>query len=103
MRVILHFGMHKTASTSIQASLQQNLSDPRFYYAQLSGAPARPGQPAPSNHSGHLRMLFMEDPLHHHINRKRGRTADAVERLRDVYRRDLEREIAKAQGRTLIL
>lgn len=37
-RCIVHFGMHKTGSTSIQRSLYTHLPDPRFRYISILGA-----------------------------------------------------------------
>jgi hypothetical protein len=39
---IVHFGMHKTGSTSIQQSLYRRLADPRFHYIDLGVADAGP-------------------------------------------------------------
>jgi nucleoid DNA-binding protein len=90
---IIHIGMHKTGSTSIQHSLH-NFSDPRFLYATLGDAP---------NHSLAMYSLFAARPARHHLHRAADRdeqdVADYVERMR----KDLEASIREAAGRTLVV
>ena len=50
-KLILHIGMHKTGSSSIQDTLHYNLKDPNIKYMDL-GTP---------NHSGTLNQLFSND------------------------------------------
>jgi hypothetical protein len=71
-RVIIHAGMHKTGSSSIQKSLSHGISDERFRYFDL-------GEP---NHSGPLVNLFWSYPEKYHGNRKRGRTLEQITDLR---------------------
>jgi len=51
-KCILHIGMHKTGSSSIQQSLHHNLRDGNFKYIDLN-------EP---NHSAALELLFRKDP-----------------------------------------
>ena len=90
---IVHIGMHKTGSSSIQHSLR-NFKDAQFVYAAL-------GEDA--NHSLAIFTAFGTQPERHPLHRKadRGPIAlrDYAERVRGV----LERSISVAQGRTLII
>ena len=90
-RCIIHIGMHKTGSTSIQASLQ-GFSDDRFLYANLGNVP---------NHSLAIHSLFAAHPARHRMHRKRD--AAAMQAYLTGMRTDLERAIAAAQNRTLLL
>ncbi len=56
---IIHIGIHKTGSTSIQESLQGFYND-IFYYANLG----------PSNHSEPIYCLFSENPKRHHLAKR---------------------------------
>jgi hypothetical protein len=50
-KLIIHIGMNKTGSSSIQESMHKNLYNERFKYMQLSSP----------NHSGPLQMLFLKN------------------------------------------
>ncbi len=69
-QVILHVGMHKTGTTSIQSTLK-NYDDGRIRYAQLSDL----------NHSVPIYSLFTENPEKYHFHIRRGRSEKEVERL----------------------
>jgi hypothetical protein len=90
-RCIIHIGMHKTGSTSIQSSLQ-GFSDDRFLYANLGNI---------SNHSLAIHSLFAANPGRHRMHK--GRNAAAMQAYLTGIRTDLERSIGAAQDRTLIL
>ena len=59
---ILHFGMHKTGSSSIQESLVRELDDPGFHYCALDDT-------GTGNASGPLLRAFLTDPQSHPILR----------------------------------
>lgn len=80
---ILHVGMHKTGSSSIQTSLQ-GLRDSRFVYADLDITP---------NHSAAVQAIFA-DSLQRHL-----RSRADVERVR----RRFDEEIAATGSRALIV
>src|SRR5262245_19623210 len=84
--------MHKTGSSSIQASLNDHLSDNRFYYPKLG-----------RNHSRLLATVFMEHPEQYHLNRKRGLAESEVSLLKEKYKRNLRAEISNANDRTILL
>ncbi|WP_447041208.1 hypothetical protein [Vibrio parahaemolyticus] len=83
-KIILHAGLHKTASTSIQEALKSahdELAKKRIAYPLLdiNGNVA-------SNHSFMMYSLFCNEPEKYHINQKWGyNTADKVKQLNDYY------------------
>jgi len=93
MRCIIHIGMHKTGSTSIQHSLD-GFSDDRFLYAHLGDNP---------NHSLAIYSLFADSPERHDLHKAAGRDGSAVQDYIAKVRIDLARAISIAQGRTLLI
>lgn len=89
---IIHVGMHKTGSTSIQQSLE-GFEDERFYYAPLA-----PG----GNHSLSLYSLFASRAANHHLHREARRDAKAVENYNKKTKARLDTSIRRARGRTVI-
>lgn len=92
-RCIVHIGMHKTGSTSIQYSLR-GFDDSRFLYARLGDDP---------NHSRPMLSLFVSQPELHHLFRRQGVDASAVSKYIEKTRTDLERAVVAANGRTLVI
>jgi hypothetical protein len=90
-RCIIHIGMHKTGSTSIQGSLD-GFSDRRFYYARLGNT---------SNHTFAICGMFTEDPAAHLRRITQGRFEPFAYKANMPG--DLERSIRAARGRTLIV
>ena len=90
---ILHFGMPKTGSTSIQQSLYSGLTDPDFYYPDLGHF----------NHARFLSAAFSEKPELYHANQKLG--IDRVQLLaeRPAVLKRLGDEISRSGPRTMIL
>ena len=92
-RCVVHIGMHKTGTTSIQNSL--NLyEDPSFYYARIGGH---------GNHSVPVYSLFSEHPERHNLNRHRGQNPAVMAQYIQSIKADLERSISEAGDRTLII
>ena len=92
-KCILHVGMHKTGTTSIQNSLQ-DLDDDQFYYTRLQGKP---------NHSTTIEAIFHADK-HSHIARKLAKYGKiSASRLANLARPDLDASVAEAKGRTLVI
>jgi len=91
-RCIIHVGMHKTGSTSIQWSLD-GFSDERFLYARLDIP----------NHSLAMVSLFSPHPEHHRLNRADRPDAAALAEYVADMRGRLERSVAEAGKRTLIV
>lgn len=92
-RVLFHAGMHKTGTSSIQASLSSGLSDPNYIYLDL-------GEP---NHSGPLVNLFGEKPESYHGNRKRGRTVQDLQGIRQGLRSRFDDQLESLGDRTSII
>jgi hypothetical protein len=89
-RCILHVGMSKTGSSSIQHSLH-GLDDERFLYADLGGDP---------NHSLAIHSVFADDALPRH--RLRADPAALAAYIAERRAR-LERAVAATGERTLLL
>lgn len=92
-KCIIHIGMHKTGSTSIQHSLA-SYSDDRFLYAALTNTP---------NHSLAMYSLFAVDPGHHRLHRAAHRSGKTLSAYLERAETDLKRAIKAAKGRTLII
>ena len=92
-KCILHFGMHKTGSSSIQGSLYHNLDDPAYHYVNL-GSP---------NMSESLATAFMTNSEHHHTNRRRGLNNKEVHKKRCGILKRLDSELKTAGDKTVIL
>ena len=90
-RCVIHIGMHKTGSTSIQGSLQ-GFRDDRFLYADLGGG---------GNHSLAIYSLFAANPAGHHLHRTRN--AEAVRAYIRNARSNLKRSISATEGRALLI
>lgn len=93
MAIVVHFGMHKTGSSSIQTALHSGLDDPAFMYVSMGGA----------NQSGKLATLCMEHPENFHLHRKLGRSSAEVQVLRGQYLRRLDEQAAALGDRTALL
>ena len=84
-RCILHFGMHKTGSTSIQATFfRLNQNDLPWTYLN-AGVP---------NSSEPLLNMFMEHPEAYQFNIKKGLDRDKIESNRKVFFKRFEEQIA---------
>lgn len=69
---ILHVGMPKTGTSSIQESLYYGLSDPAFRYIGLGEV----------NHAAAMAALFSDTPEKSYVHRKMGRSAQQVAQYR---------------------
>lgn len=92
-RCIIHIGMHKTGTSSIQHSLQ-GFSSRNWFYAELGGV---------ANHSLPIYSLFAPHPERHHIHRATRRDYTDIQRYNKRVLSDLEHAIASAGDRTLII
>ena len=90
-KCILHAGMHKTGSASIQNSLK-NLDDGCFYYARLLGRP---------NHSRSLPSVFAERDGRQLMRKRFAHDENDVDERTKQARIDLRNSIEAADGRTL--
>ena len=92
-KCVIHIGMHKTGTTSIQHSLV-SLDDATHLYADIHGA---------SNHSVPLLSAFSDSPMRHQINRQRGYDEDSIQNYIRQTRKSLRNSIDKAGARTLLI
>jgi hypothetical protein len=92
-KCIIHIGMHKTGSTSIQHSLD-SYSDDQFLYATLTDTP---------NHSLAMYSLFAADPGRHRLHRAAQRSGRQLAAYLERAEADLQRSIKAAKRRTLII
>ncbi len=92
-RIVLHFGMEKTGSTSVRAALVRHLEDPEHYFVT----------PGMRNAGRCLAAAFKDDPLHFHYFKRLGITLDRVPKLRAEALAALAAEFAKADGKTAIV
>lgn len=100
--IILHVGLHKTGSTSIQASLDTHsaqLAKNSIHYPQI---PVN-GNVYP-NHSFMLFSMFTDKPVRYHMNQRFGfTTEEQVEALNAYYHSALIEAINTSQCDTTIL
>lgn len=90
--LLLHVGMHKTGSTSIQKTLN-GFSLNGIKYANLGEF----------NHSIPMYTAFSEDPYNYHVHLNQGRTSGEIDRLRDEVLDSLRVQIAADDYRRLII
>lgn len=93
-QVVIHIGMPKTGTTSIQNTLK-DFRDEKFHYASIRGQ---------SNHSYSLWSLFsqVKNPENHFHHVKRGRNAQEVKAFITAAREDLELTFEAAKDRSII-
>ncbi|MGR8933318.1 MAG: hypothetical protein ACU837_02880 [Gammaproteobacteria bacterium] len=83
-RCVIHIGMPKTGSTSIQYSFSRRLDNPQWKYLDLNGP----------NHSGALNVILPEDPfLFGGLHRRLGTERDVLLKLQRELRDKLIREL----------
>ena len=90
---ILHIGMPKTGTTSIQESLFHGTQDPEFLYVDM-------GQGSMDANRA-LVTMFADDPLNHHINRQIGLRPERLHRDQRVLSKRLSRILREAKERSL--
>jgi hypothetical protein len=93
---IIHFGMHKTGSSSIQDSLSSHPDVEGFHYARLSKA-------GKGNASGPIQMAFLSNPGKHFKIKQLGLGNEELERKRNEALSALHRELAYASSKTVII
>lgn len=96
-RIVLHAGLPKTGTTSIQAAFYEQrrllLQEARLLYPSLA-----------ANLTNALCTLFHDDPRKHITNKLAGiTTRDSITELQSEYRGALEREISSTDWDTLLL
>ncbi|NDY96292.1 hypothetical protein [Wenzhouxiangella limi] len=91
-KVILHIGMHKTGSTSIQEALK-DYDDGKTFYAPFQEA----------NHSAAIRSAFSKRPEDFHSWRKLGLDRSEVLSRRNQYRSQLVSDLKRKDRDQLII
>jgi hypothetical protein len=86
---ILHVGMHKTGSSSIQETLWTNLRDPHFRYIEVAGHP---------NGCQFMNAAFLDDPRTYWVYRKQFLSRQTVFALRQRFLRRLRRRLRNISG-----
>ena len=89
---VLHIGMHKTGSTSIQYTLQNLPSKGPIQYA-VNGPP---------NHSGIMAVLFSDDPTKFGFFARQGNTPADIDELKKHHKRRMIRTIKRSTAFTLV-
>ena len=86
-RVVLHIGMHKTGSTSVQAAYESHSIYCKF---------------GPPNHSIAATTVFHRDPYDYHIHKRARLTRAEVDEKRMLWRSELEESLGQDKE-TLLL
>lgn len=92
-RLVVHVGMHKAGSSSLQHALQ-GLDSPQARYLDLGLGP---------NHGGAIHGAFSGHPETYHSFRRREMDACRIDALRTNARRRLVDELDRAHGRLAII
>ena len=87
--IIIHIGMHKTGTTSIQETLDENLNDPEFSYVHLS---------AP-NHSKEIFTLFQE--INHPLEKNTG--SEKIKKRNLLTKENLINNFTRTRNKKLII
>lgn len=90
--IILHIGMHKTGTSSIQESFS-SYDDGTTRYAQFGV----------SNHSIPITTIFSKDPHSYHIWKNQGLSRDLVEQRRTHYRAILDEHLGDESRHRLVI
>ena len=85
-KIIIHFGMHKTGTTSIQMSLYKNFLDKNFHYVNLGKA----------NPSNLLIAAFKRNPVRNIFFRKNGINVEEIVKIGNKTKLLLKRELTYA-------
>lgn len=88
---IIHIGMHKTGTTSLQSALK-GYDDGETHYCGFSM----------KNHSVPLVTLFKTKPGKYNIHKQFGRSDEKIHELREQYRQELDASIAATNSRMVI-
>lgn len=94
--LIVHIGMHKTGSSSIQETFSKHIF-PDIEYLEVSKDFGYP------NHSGFISTAFLEAPELYHTHVKNGRTGSEVQRLKKRYLGELAASLSRSQSRRVLI
>lgn len=96
-RVILHAGIHKTGSSSIQKSIYSPANS-----ELLTRAGIHVIRSLPANHSQFLVSGFGERPDRYHANARRGLTRAEIEEISERTKRNIVDEVSRVKDQTII-
>lgn len=97
-RVILHLGIHKTGSSSIQDTLYHNLNRPIFARRKV-----RIINSLPANHSEFFQSSFSDRPDLYHTNKSKNLSMKEVEQTSKCIQERIIKEVAEFEDTTFIL
>jgi hypothetical protein len=97
---ILHFGLAKTASTSIQQFLRHDLEDSGFCYPAISHDG---GNVSDDCHNRALCYAFLSKPEEHHTSVKLGLSVESLRLQGAEARRQLTNAVQHSPAHTLLL
>lgn len=96
--VILHFGIHKTGSSTIQHSVKLDKNRDL-----LKSHSVYVFENLPANHSEMLITCFRDNPEQYHSHKRFGRTKEQVQRIKDNYLKIIKNEVkSEAQSKYFI-
>lgn len=92
-KVIIHIGMHKTGTTSIQESLKYGLKNDDYYFLDLGH----------SNHSIPIYSLFCDDPINYYIHKFKNLTIKQIESYNNANKDLLMKELKNNKTKNIII
>ncbi|MBL4774246.1 MAG: hypothetical protein JKX98_11920 [Alcanivoracaceae bacterium] len=92
-KCILHIGLHKTGTSSLQLSLHSSLNDKQHTYLNLF---------AP-NHSERLYSLFVENPENYHMNKRKGLSKNQIDRINLETKEMFQNSFNSSASETMII
>lgn len=92
-RCVIHIGMHKTGSSSIQSSLYKQLTDENFSYADLGGP----------NHTSRILQLFSEHPEKYKSNSTKSLSKGRKKLSRQIFEDELVQSFSQDKAANLII
>jgi hypothetical protein len=93
-RVVLHIGMHKTGTSSIQHRLAAAPATDEFCYLDLGRGP---------NHSGAMYSAFASDPGEYHFFKRLRSDAAQIKAMGDAVRERIDAQIAGPGAATRVI
>lgn len=91
---LIHVGMHKTGTTSIQKTLAALPPNDKCHYVTLWNVP---------NAGKSMHAMFGENPASFHLHQKRGRSAKELREMGARLRQELTDQITANKGKTIII
>lgn len=92
-KCLLHVGMHKTGSSSIQESLNRTPTSKAFHYVKLSSP----------NHSGDIYTLFSQHPEQYHAWKKQALSPEEVNAKRDEIQSRLIQNFTESDAEVFLI